>query len=188
MGAFWLRTQTCFVTWCRSRIDDVAEFERLLRAKMRAGTLVFGCREYHADGVSHYHAVLWFPEEVYWQDAHEKLRLVLKDGTVDTRSIRIRVPKKGQSMEHFLRVTQRYCAKNENEHLFGKRFIAPSRKDYAISVKVTCRGCATHSEVESSWYCGGCLKDGAGSAVNVRGYAFEGFKADMICRLRKYYV
>lgn len=166
---FWLRTQTCFVTWCQSRIHAVSDFERLLVQRIPVGTLFFGCKEYHSDGAPHYHAVMWFPEEILWEDAHAQLRFVLDDGAVDTQSIRIRTRKKGQSEEHFLKVTQRYCAKNENPETFGVRFCKPCQQGVSAGVlkRAGCSGCGADGDTSKALYCPSCAKVALRGAVKV---------------------
>lgn len=133
----------------------------MLRGAMPEGTLMFGCKEFHKDGVPHYHAVLGFPKEVYWEDALSRFRLRMQCGEVDTRSIRIRVPYRAQAVEQFLRCTVRYCAKNENELVFGERFgmeeirAAMQGKD----VKVSCGSCGEVSRSELHYVCRRCLEN-----------------------------
>jgi hypothetical protein len=153
MGAFWLRTQVCFVTWCRSRISDVNEFKRLLLERMPVGTQVFGCREYHSDGFPHFHAVVCFATSVYWQDAAERFWLRCSDGSVDTQSVHFKVPKSKADVERFLHFTQRYCAKNANKDLFGERIVLPVAGG---TVVVRCTGCEQQSKVDCGWLCSGC--------------------------------
>src|SRR5690348_1936360 len=86
---FTLRSQVCFVTWARSRVEDSEEFYRMLVRNMPDGTKIFGAKEYHQDGTLHYHAVIMFADRIYWKDARMRFTLVCDDGEVDTRAINI---------------------------------------------------------------------------------------------------
>jgi hypothetical protein len=144
---FVLRTEVCFVTWSRSRIMDHTEFYKLLQLHMPAGTKIFGCQELHQDGTPHYHAVMKFPERVNWPDARKTFMLLLDDGTIDTQSINIEVPARGQSIEDFLQRTQDYSSKAP-EYLFGK----------VISVSRCCEDCQRSLGSDAKVYCGSCVE------------------------------
>lgn len=150
------------MTWCRSRVEQVAEFERMLRQAMPEGTFMFGCKEFHQDGVPHYHAVLGFLHDVFWEDAVSKFRLRRDDGVVDTRSVHIIKPFRKETVEQFLFRTIRYCAKNDNQFLFGKRFTEQDLQSQSGSVwRVRqCEECGGTVERELRVICGCCLADG----------------------------
>jgi hypothetical protein len=122
-GKFLLHGVYAYVTWSQSRIDDHEEFFNRLRAILPQGTEIFGGRELHQDGHSHYHVVMHFPRRVHWSDARTKLMVKKDDGDVDTKAIRIEVPRLYEPVCEFLDRTQAYCAKDDNPWLFGERIL-----------------------------------------------------------------
>ena len=127
-GKFILHSVYAYVTWSQSRIDDHEEFFCKLRAKMPEGTKIFGGRELHQDGHSHYHVVMQFPRRIHWTDARKHFMLQKEDGEVDTEAIRIEVPRLYEPVVEYLDRTQSYCEKDDNPWLFGERIEALSTK------------------------------------------------------------
>jgi len=123
---FLLHGVYAYVTWSQSRIDDHEEFFNKLRYILPEGTEVFGGKELHQDGHPHYHVVMHFPRRVHWTDARTKLMIKQDDGEVDTKAIRIEVPRLYEPVCEFLDRTQAYCAKDDNPWLFGDRILAIS--------------------------------------------------------------
>lgn len=155
MAKFWLQTQVCFVTWCKSRVRDPRRFFALLKGKMPVDTQVFGCREYHRSGELHYHAVICFADEVRWSNALPYFHLRPAGGDVDTFSVHIKVPTAKQDVEQFLHTTQRYCTKNLNTDVFGRRIIVPE----SLRAKpVHCNLCKQRGFVTAQWACERCSR------------------------------
>jgi hypothetical protein len=112
------------------------------------GTKLFGGKELHEDGVPHYHVVMRFPHRVHWTDARKQLMIITDQGTVDTKSICIEVPQRGESVDEFLQRCQAYCSKDNNFLLFGDWIPAQSlscshcRQPVQSSTEVVCVQCA----------------------------------------------
>jgi hypothetical protein len=156
MGRFQLTTQVVFVTWARSRVRDAKEFERRLMPKLPEGTQVRGCMEYHVDGCPHFHAVVCFSDSQKIDDAHGMFSFCGDDGRVDTRSIHFELPRSAQNVLKFLRTTQRYCEKNLNKDLFGKRIVPP--ESLYTHKEVLCGGCKKRIDEREPLFCHCCLE------------------------------
>ncbi|OAQ58289.1 endonuclease/exonuclease/phosphatase [Purpureocillium lilacinum] len=132
-GEFVLYAKFIFVTYTRSRIHGKDEFhlslldsvERSLAsdwATHNVSAKVFGSREWHENGVPHYHVAIEFSQKIYWLMARKMLSVwIIVDGRreVDTQSIFIKKPKAGETNEKFLRNVQDYIAKEGD--VFGQR-------------------------------------------------------------------
>jgi hypothetical protein len=160
--SFVLRTTVCFVTWSKSRIYDHEFFYQAMVKRMPKDTEMFGSRELHASGRPHYHAVIRFPHRVHWTDARKNFMIDAEDGLVDTTAIRIEVPNYSENVEDFLERTQAYCAKDENEWLFGERFGAKAELERGIKREIgprvlpVCTGCSKTVTVEVACVCSKC--------------------------------
>lgn len=166
MGAFWLRTQVCFVTWCRSRVRTPGEFERKLLARLPAGTKVFGCMEWHQDGTPHFHAAVCFARSKYIENAREAFCLYDDRGQVDTWSIHFQLPLRKQEVGEFLEKVQRYCAKNFNDALFGA-WIEPPEE--GVRRDATCMRCGDAAGKGAGIVCQCCSAEHRGAEATVSG-------------------
>lgn len=132
-GEFKLYAKLVFVTYTRSRTVDKEEFYRLVsdslerslarsRATHNVSVEMFGSREFHEDGVPHYHVLLRFSRTIYWPKARKELSVwIIVDGhrEIDTESIYIRKKKAEEPEDKFLRCVQTYIAKKGD--VFGRR-------------------------------------------------------------------
>lgn len=132
-GEFVLYAKVIFVTYTRSRIHGKEDFhESLIESVERSlasdwathnvSARVFGSREWHENGVPHYHVAIEFSQKIYWPMARKMLSVwIIVDGrrAVDTQSIFIKKPKMGETNEKFLRDVQDYIAKEGD--VFGQR-------------------------------------------------------------------
>jgi hypothetical protein len=159
-------------------VRSVEDFERMLMRQMPAGTQVYGCMEYHADGVPHFHAVVCFNESKYFPDAKKQFTLVHDDGAVDTRSIHFKVPKKDQEVEPFLARTQRYCGKDGNTNTFGTKIVYPLRGGMG---QVRCVACLQVGEAQGRWVCVGCTAHDSGEELMVSRRAADVMYMVMLC-------
>ncbi|KAH7038422.1 uncharacterized protein B0I36DRAFT_316382 [Microdochium trichocladiopsis] len=137
---FILRTKYFMLTYSKSQIMDVSEFEKRFRETLRRcytskpdaqledfGVQYFGSRELHASGRPHYHVVVALGKPPHWRDPWEKLRLLAmtEDGLgPDTRSVRLSVMRKEQNLEFFLNKTQAYVRKESWDFVFGREIEA----------------------------------------------------------------
>ncbi|KAH6617421.1 hypothetical protein F5144DRAFT_392173 [Chaetomium tenue] len=92
-----------------------------------AGVRFYGARELHATGEPHYHVLMAFEKRVHWRDARARLAVMIDvevDGKtvqeVDTESIRVKTPKKTESLSWFLDCCHAYICKEGNDHVFGE--------------------------------------------------------------------
>lgn len=113
------------VTYSKCAETDHLEFYRRLmelECMQLPGTGVFGSKEFHEDGSTHYHVVIAFPHRVHWADARAKFSVVS-----ECENIHIDGVKHGHSGAPFLKRTQAYVAKDDNPFVFGKWIGVPER-------------------------------------------------------------
>ncbi|PKY07285.1 hypothetical protein P168DRAFT_324711 [Aspergillus campestris IBT 28561] len=107
-----LHAKHAFVTFENSKILSAGEFHRRFQVKFPTAEM-FGSREWHADGTSHYHVVMRFPRRKHFTNTRKSLLLDGEDGEV---VVRVSVNK---SIRSFLEGTQAYCARDNNPDTFG---------------------------------------------------------------------
>lgn len=124
---FELRANYVFVTYTQSQVEDKNEFYRYFQELLnlhapvvkggaeRAKVEIFGSKELHKDGGTHYHVAFYVSERLHWRQARKTLTIYIDvDGkrVADTESIFIRKKQRWESPAKFLKNVQQYIAKD----------------------------------------------------------------------------